>query len=322
MWDFSETIVTFDLIGYLFDGTVPGGGGGGSTAGVHMSQYLFGAGTLWGTPLTDAFGNAVANPSPVNFGALQDVSLDISFDTKMLYGSNQFPLAIGRGKGKISGKAKAAKINGLMWNSIVFGQSVSTTLGANSSFTTGSSYQDVFDTTGIAIPATPFTIAVSSSAGSATNIQMPQSAAGVAFASTTFGSFLSIRDALNNPMVQVASAPAAGQYTITTNSLLFAAGDTGKLVFIDYQYSYTVTGSAADAPHAATVANVLMGQAPSFSVDLMIPYSGKQLVIRLPNCISTKLSIATKLDDFTEPEFDFEAFADSAGRVIIYGTSE
>lgn len=277
-----------------------------------MSQYLFGAGVVWGTPLTDAFGNAIANPSPVNFGALQDVSLDVSFDTKMLYGSNQFPLAIGRGKGKVSGKAKVAKINGLMWGELVFGQPLAQT-------STGTA--DVFDTTGIAIPTTPYQITVTTTAGSATNVQMPSQTGGLT-STDTFAKFLSIRDANNNPMVQVASAPATGQYSVSTHTLTFATADAATTVFIDYQYTYTVTSNAADAPRTQTVNNILMGYAPTFGVDLYIPYSGKQLTVTLPNCISTKLTVATKLDDFTEPEFDFEAFANNAGQVIVYGTTE
>lgn len=279
-----------------------------------MSQYLFGAGVVWGTPTQDAFGNAIAAnaASPVNFGALQDVSLDVSFDTKMLYGSNQFPLAVGRGKGKVSGKAKVAKINGLMWNSLVFGQTMATNSGI----------ADVFDTTGIAIPATPFQVTVSTAAGSATNVQMPPQTGGLT-STDTFGKFLSIRDASNNPMTQVASGPTTGQYSVTGPTITFAAADVGTIAFIDYQYTYTVAATrVSDEPRSSTVNNVLMGYAPVFSVDLFIPYAGKQLTITLPQCISTKLGVATKLDDFTEPEFDFEAFSDSLGRVIIYGTTE
>jgi hypothetical protein len=55
----------------------------------HM--FGFGAGALWGTPLTDYAGNAIANPTPILFGTLQDVSMDISFDVKELHGENQFP---------------------------------------------------------------------------------------------------------------------------------------------------------------------------------------------------------------------------------------
>jgi hypothetical protein len=283
--------------GFLEEGPAPPDGG--DTEGVyHMSQYLFGAGTLWGTPLTDANGNAIATPSPVNFGALQNISLDISFDTKMLYGGQQFPLAVGRGKGKVSGKASAAKINGLLWNSIVFGQTLN-----------NSGRADVFDTTGKAIPSSPFTITVSNTASDATHVQIPNSG--------TLDVILGVRDQNNNPMTQVASGPTTGQYSVAGGVITFAAADTGQTVFIDYAYTYTST-----VAKSGTVQNVLMGYAPSFQVDLYVPYAGKQLMVRLPNCISTKLSIATKLDDFTEPEFDFEAFADSLGRVLIYGTSE
>src|SRR5438067_2166046 len=108
-------------------------------------QVGFGAGILWGTPLTDVNGAAIANPTPVQFGALQDVSVDFEFDKKLLYGSNQFPLVAARGKGKIQGKAKSAQLNGALVNSIIFGQPLTSSIVA-----------DVYDTTGIAIPASPY----------------------------------------------------------------------------------------------------------------------------------------------------------------------
>jgi hypothetical protein len=60
------------------------------------------------------------------FGALQDVSVDISFNLKELYGQDQFPLTIARGQGKIEGKAKFANLNGGMLNDLFFGQSNAT----------------------------------------------------------------------------------------------------------------------------------------------------------------------------------------------------
>src|SRR4051812_24437844 len=87
-----------------------------------MPVYQFGSGTLFATPLG---GNVAVNPTPTQFGTLQDVSLDISFDTKELYGMYQFPDMIARGKGKITGKAKFAKLNGKQLNDLFFGQTVS-----------------------------------------------------------------------------------------------------------------------------------------------------------------------------------------------------
>ncbi len=84
-------------------------------------EYMFGSGLLWGTPQQDASGNAISNPTPVLFGTMQDVSVDMSFDLKQLYGQSQFPVALGRGKGKIDCKAHIASINGAMLNTIFFG---------------------------------------------------------------------------------------------------------------------------------------------------------------------------------------------------------
>ena len=75
-------------------------------------MYGFGTGILFGTQLQDATGATVANATPVQFGTLQDVSSDITFEEKLLYGQNQFPVAVGRGKGKINFKAKMAGIFG------------------------------------------------------------------------------------------------------------------------------------------------------------------------------------------------------------------
>jgi hypothetical protein len=253
-----------------------------------MALYEFGAGVLWGTPLTDANSVAIANPTPVLFGVLQDVSVDISFDTKMLHGQNQFPEAIGRGKGKITGKAKFARMNGLLLNSMFFGQTVTSSLLA-----------DYYDTTGAAIPTTPFQITPTiPSAG-------------------TWSRDLGVRDNTGNPMVVVPSAPATGQYSVTAGVYTFATADTGKTVFISYQYTATSTSAKT-----SIVSNVQMGNAPTFRADLFAGFGGKQTTLSLYSCLASKMSLATKLDDFTVPEMDFDAFADPSGRVMQWGTGE
>jgi hypothetical protein len=83
-----------------------------------MPNYQFGSGNLYGL--------AGAVPVARKFGALQDVSVDISFNLKELYGQNQFPLTIARGQGKIEGKAKFANLNGGMVNDLFFGQTNAT----------------------------------------------------------------------------------------------------------------------------------------------------------------------------------------------------
>jgi hypothetical protein len=51
--------------------------------------YSFGSGSLWTTQLTDYTGAAVALPTPLLIGTLQDVSVDISDGmAKPLHGQN------------------------------------------------------------------------------------------------------------------------------------------------------------------------------------------------------------------------------------------
>jgi len=161
-----------------------------------MAQYNFGSGILVGTPLTSASGAAISNPSPIQFGALQDVSVDFSFDNKELYGQNQFALTVGRGKGKISGKAKMAQISALLFNSLFFGQSLASGV-----------YTDFIDTIGTAIPAGTFTIAPVTQYSSYLNGTVP-----------VFGYDLGVKDSFGVPMTRVASAPTTGQYSTTAGS--------------------------------------------------------------------------------------------------------
>ncbi len=247
-------------------------------------QVGFGAGILWGTQLTDVNGAVVANASPIQFGALQEGSVDFEFDTKLLYGSNQFPLFAARGKGKITGKAKSAQVNGALLNAIMFGQTLSSGITA-----------DVYDAVGTAIPAGPSTITPT----------VPGTG--------TWSVDLGVRDTNNLALKKVAATPTAGQYSVSGGVYTFATADVGKTVYINFQYTATST-IATKIP----LTNVLMGAAPTFRADLSIPFNGKSLTVTLLNCLSSKLSLATKLDDFLIPDFEFSAFADASGTNIGY----
>lgn len=253
-----------------------------------MPTYGFGSGTVWGTPLTDASGNAIANPTPVAIGVMQEVSVDLSFDIKELHGMLAFPVDVARGKGKIAGKSKFARFNGLMLNSLFFGLTAASGISSR-----------VYDTIGATIPATPFQITPT----------IPSSG--------TWVRDLGVRDSLGNPMVRVASAPTTGQYSVAAGVYTFATADLGKLVFIDFGYTATSTVAKKVA-----VSNGLMGSAPTFQLDLVNLHGGGYFGMKLYSCVSTKLSIATKLDDYTIPEFDFSGFADASGNVLEMGTSE
>lgn len=251
-------------------------------------MQLFGSGAIFGIPTADVNGNVIANPTPIEFGAVQDVSLDINFDIKELYGQNQFAIDVARGKAKITGKAKAATINGATFNNLFFGMTaVAAVLSVYS------------DHVGAVIPATPFTITPAMPGGG------------------TWATDLGVTDIYGRPYTRVASAPATGQYSVTAGAYLFAAADTGKTVFISAQY----TGTSTTA-QKIVVSNPLLGATPTFRTEIYVPYEGKSLVVSLPACVSNKLAFATKLDDYSIPEFDFIAYGPNGTSPMTLALSE
>ena len=249
-------------------------------------QFAFGAGSLYAIPKTDATGTAITTPTPVKFGTIQSFTLDASFDVKELYGQNQFPVAAGRGKGKITGKMQFAQINGLLYNQVLFGQTLS------------KSIDGVYnDTTGTAIPSSsPYTITPT-----------PPS-------SGTWATDLSVINlATGSPLTRIASGtPTTGQYTVSAGVYTFAAADAGTTVLINYEY----TGTSTSAP-VIDIYNVAMGYAPTFQIVFNQTFQGQQQTFILPQCTASKFALATKLDDFTVPEIDFVAYADPLTNKIM-----
>lgn len=245
-------------------------------------MFLFGAGELYATPKQDAYGAAIANPTPLNFGTLQEVSGDISFETKLLHGNKQFAVAAGRGKGKAAFKAKFADIDAAAFN-LLFGVTPSAGIKAVVSGFVGS------------VPGTPFqiTVAPPNSGTFAADLGVKYTATGLA-------------------LTRVGSAPSVGQYTVSALGVyLFNTGDQGtNNVAISYEYTAVSTTA-----QYGTISNMLMGYAPSFSIVLSNPFDGKTFTLHLNKCISNKLSLPFKNEDYAVPDFDFDALADASGEL-------
>jgi len=246
----------------------------------------FGSGVLWATPTQDANGNSPISPTPFQFGILQDIGIDASFEEKLLYGANSFAVDAARGKGKIGIKAKFANINILPFTAAFFGQSAVTGL-----------ITSVNDQVGQAAAAS---VTVTPPTGN------------------TFFANLGVRsDANGAPMIRVASAPTSGQYTTDGNGqYVFAAADVGKLVFIDYQYMTSTAGQLL------TITNMPMGLTPTIKLDMSMRRAGKVLTLSWPRVSSSKLSMSTKQEDYMIPELDMSALADDAGNVWKWSSSE
>lgn len=241
------------------------------------TSVAFGSGVLIATP-------SGANATPVQFGALQDVTLDFSFSSKQLFGQYQFPIAFARGEGKISGKAKFANIDGPLYNSCFFGQ----TLAAGQKLW---SYNEA----GAVASSSPYTYATANASAFDADL-------GVVYASSGLA------------LTRVATAPAVGQYTLAAGVYTFNSGDSGKAILVSYSYTQTAAGSGT----RAVLSNKLMGAAPTFQIDFYQTNANAtagQWSLRLYNCVSTKLTVATKIQDFGIPELDFEAFANAANNL-------
>lgn len=243
-----------------------------------VPQALFGPGILWVTR-TD-----IANSTPFNIGFINEFSIDISFETKSLYGQKQFPLIVARGTAKTSGKMKAATLSGSALNTVLLG----------GSWTAGTQY-DASTTASTAIPGTPYQITPT----------VPSSG--------TWNADLGVVDATTlKPYTQVASAPATGQYSVAAGVYTFASADTTKNVIISFAYTYT--GAAGQSQ---TILNNDIGTTPTFQLDYKSILYGATYYLRLFQSIGGKTALQHKITDFMLPEYDFEFFANASQQIGI-----
>lgn len=247
-------------------------------------MYSFGAGVLFGTR-TD-----VPNATPVNFGLVQEVTIEESATIKELIGQYQRPVAIARGHIKTTGKAKVARISGIAMANLFYG--VPAVAGqVATTFAEGPT----------SIPGSPFQITVANAANYVDDAGVLNAATGL-------------------PLIQVASAPAAGQYSVNkaTGVYTFSSSDNASGVKVLINYTYNIAGSG----QKIAVTNQLLGTTPTFSAKFYTTFQSLPISVQLNNCTSSKFSFATKLEDFIIPEFDFSCFADAAGNVMTWSFAE
>jgi hypothetical protein len=244
-----------------------------------MAQSVFGVGFLFATP-------SGTNPTPTRFGRLQDVSVDFSYDSKLLYGSNQYALENARGKAKIELKATIGVVDPNLFNNIFFGLATSTGETLNS----------------VDEPQTSATTSIT-----------------VANAST-FSQDLGVYNSVTGLwMTRVASAPAAGQYAVNTATGVYTinSAQENQALKVSYTYASASTGTSLN------FTNQLMGASVIFSVQLVNKFKGGDGVVRslfldFPAVQCPKLSMPLKLDDFTLPQLDMAAQDNGSGNVFNY----
>jgi hypothetical protein len=246
-------------------------------------MFVFGSGVLLG------YRTDITGTTPMNFGLIQDCAIDMQFDTKMAYGQYQYPVAIGRGKGKLTGKAKMARLSGLMMANLFWG--IAATAGELQT-----SYGEAHS-----VPASStFTVAATNGA-------------------TFVDDYGVIYQTTGLPLTRVTSVASAGQYSVVlaTGVYTFFSSDASAGILLNYTYTTT-----AATTQGIAVVNQLMGTTPTFQAQLYGTFQSVPLNVKLYNCVASKLGTATKLDDFMVPELDFEVFANQAGNIANFSFGE
>ena len=247
-------------------------------------QLSFGSGAIWGER-TDVIGSGIG---PRQFGVLQDIQIDFDWSDKELYGQLQFPVAIARGQGKITGKAKFAQILGLLYSDIFFGVTPATGQFAVSQLEAAT------------VPATtPYTVIPANAASYNDDLGISYAGSGKRFN-------------------RVTTPSTAGQYSVNfaTGAYIFSSADASAAILISYTYNVATSGNKL------TLANQPMGITPTFKATFYTAYNGSGTALRLNACTANKLSLPTKLDTWTISELDFMAFADASGTIGYLSTVE
>jgi hypothetical protein len=255
-------------------------------------QLAYGAGALYGERI-DVTGSGIGSQQ---FGVLQEVSIDFDFTTKELYGQFQFPVAVARGQGKITGRARFARVLGNLYSDIFFGA------------TPAVGQYGISEIEAAVVPATPsYTVTVAQAA--------------------SFQDDLGVFFANNNAFKRVTTPSATGEYSVneTTGVYTFAAADAGKAILISYAYNITAVGKKI------TITNQFQGFTPTFQATFYQPISpgapgagGASLPrsLLLKACVASKLSLPSQNDNWEIHELSFSVFADATGTIGIFSTVE
>jgi len=229
---------------------------------------IFGASRFFGIA-------AGSNPTPARFYVPQDVGITIKRASKSLFGENQFAVAVAAGEAEVSGKVTMGRPNARILADLIAGVSGASTLILKEA-----------DKESGTVPATsPYTITVANSA--------------------TWTTDLGVLNADNamNPMKRVASAPAAGQYSVAAGVYTFAS--TNASLNVKISYLYTVSQG-----EIVTMTNQPQGKTGAFNAVMVMPWGSDQDVLVLNSCINTNADWSTKQGDFGKPTFDYIAGVD------------
>lgn len=244
-----------------------------------MSVLEFGTGLLYGEPTT---GNLPTNPTPIRL-LLQEVQIEFKGDLKKLWTQYQMPIATARGKIDVTGKAKIVNYDPDPINQLFWAQNVAT---------------------GMVIPVDGEQQVVNATSNSftVTNGATFDTDNGVVYASGTQA---------GQVLLKVTSAPTKGQYTVNTTTGLYQLNSQDNSTTFSVSYTYT----NATRGKTITLANQVMGYAPTCRMDMWGTFRNKFLGIRLNACTLGQWTYPSKLEDFWVSDITFDANADATNTI-------
>ena len=232
-------------------------------------KKIFGAGRFFGI-------NNVSNPTPMRAYVPQDQSIDFKLNTKQLFGEKRLPIATASGDMSITGKVTLGANNARLFADMMFG------IGG----ATGSILQQEAEA-GTVPGSSSYIVTVANSATWTTDLGVTLASDGTVF-------------------TRVASAPSAGQYSVSAGVYTFAAADANKNVKISYLYTDASNGEKM------TITNTDQGPSGAFTAVMVFPYGADQDVLTLNYAIPSDAGISTKQGDYAKPSFSFMASTDAS----------
>jgi hypothetical protein len=250
-------------------------------------QLSFGPGVMYGERV-DQTGSGIG---PRQFGLMQDVDITFAFTNKDLYGQSQFPAAIARGQGKITGKAKLAQINVLLYSDLFFGLSV-----VNNGLVVSQ------DEPNIVPSLAPFTVTVAHAA--------------------TFSGDLGVWRADSGDRLNRVTTPTDPSHYSVGPGGVYTFPSISEGLTMNISYSYNMASTLA-----IPITNQSQGYTPAWECTIFqkispsvpgAPNTSLPWALQLYACVSNSLSIPTAQDNWTLNAFDFSAFANASGNIGAY----
>lgn len=251
----------------------------------------FGVGFAWAVPVG---GNRPTDYTASQMLGLQESSFNRTAKMVPLKGSNQYPDAVAVADKEVKGKSKLGRIDGDLFNNILFGENAATNAPID------------YPNENHAVPASPgpYTVIVTNH--------------------STFTRDLGVRYVNGQPFtnMQGGSLTAIGQYNVTAGTYTFFSGDAGASVNISYEGSSTA--GTIFAEH-----NQQMGWSPIIRMVLWNPYAStlnqsNNNGFVFYNVVFGGLNIPLKRDDWQYPEIEWEAYPDpntldATGKPAVWG---